>query len=71
MYYYPRTMLDLIHQYIAAGESRDQPGRLIQWLYRKTSVYTWQVPGVWFDIGSKETLEEANRIFERSASGES
>jgi NDP-sugar pyrophosphorylase family protein len=21
------------------------------------------VPGIWYDIGSKETLEEANRIF--------
>jgi hypothetical protein len=21
------------------------------------------VPGLWFDIGSKETLEEANQIF--------
>jgi glucose-1-phosphate thymidylyltransferase len=28
-------------------------------------VYTWTVPGLWFDIGSKETLEEANRIFSR------
>jgi NDP-sugar pyrophosphorylase family protein len=23
----------------------------------------WRVPGIWFDIGSKETLEEANQIF--------
>jgi glucose-1-phosphate thymidylyltransferase len=28
-------------------------------------VYTWTVPGIWYDIGSKETLEEANRIFAR------
>src|SRR5204863_363491 len=41
----------------------DQPGRLVQWLYPRTAVYTWRVPGVWYDIGSKETLEEANRIF--------
>jgi glucose-1-phosphate thymidylyltransferase len=26
-------------------------------------VLTWQVPGRWFDIGSKETLEEADRLF--------
>ena len=42
-----------------------QPGRLIQWLYPRTPVYTWAVPGIWYDIGSKETLEEANRIFAR------
>ena len=29
----------------------------------KVPVLTWQVPGRWFDIGSKETLEEADRLF--------
>ena len=41
---------------------RDLPGRFVQWLYPRTPVYTWRVPGLWFDIGSKETLEEANEI---------
>ena len=53
----------LIKQYIAEGNNPDQPGRLVQWLYPRTPVYTWRVPGLWFDIGSKETLEEANQIF--------
>jgi NDP-sugar pyrophosphorylase family protein len=26
-------------------------------------VKTFQIKGTWFDIGSKETLEEANQIF--------
>jgi glucose-1-phosphate thymidylyltransferase len=63
LYYYPKAVLPLIKQYIAEGNNPDQPGRLIQWLYPKTPVYTWTVPGLWFDIGSKETLDEANRIF--------
>ncbi len=63
LYYYPRSVVPLIRQYIAEGNNPDQPGRLIQWLYPRTPVYTWSVPGLWFDIGSKETLEEANRIF--------
>lgn len=63
LYYYPRSVLPLIHQYIAEGNNPDQPGRLVQWLYPRVPVYTWKVPGLWFDIGSKETLEEANRIF--------
>jgi glucose-1-phosphate thymidylyltransferase len=63
LYYYPRATLPLIHQYIAEGNNPDQPGRLVQWLYPRTPFYTWQVPGLWFDIGSKETLEQANRIF--------
>jgi len=63
LYYYPRNTIPLIKQYIAEGNNPDQPGRLVQWLYLRTPVYTWTVPGLWFDIGSKETLEEANRIF--------
>jgi glucose-1-phosphate thymidylyltransferase len=63
LYYYPKHTLPLIRQYIAEGNNPDQPGRLVQWLYPRTPVYTWRVPGLWYDIGSKETLEEANRIF--------
>ena len=49
--------------YTAAGNNPDQPGRFIQWLYKQTPVKTHQIRGTWFDIGSKETLEEANRLF--------
>ena len=65
LYYYPRATVPLIKQYIADGNNPDQPGRLVQWLYPRLPVYTWTVPGIWYDIGSKETLEEANRIFAR------
>jgi glucose-1-phosphate thymidylyltransferase len=65
LYYYPRSSLAFIRQYVAEGNNPDQPGRLVQWLYTRTPVYTWRVPGLWFDIGAKETLEEANTIFAR------
>ena len=65
LYYYPKSALPLIKQYIDEGNNADQPGRLIQWLYPRLPVYTWKVPGLWYDIGSKETLEEANKIFAR------
>lgn len=65
LYYYPRNVLPLIRRYVAEGNNPDQPGRLVQWLYPRIPFYTWAVPGVWYDIGSKETLEEANRIFAR------
>jgi glucose-1-phosphate thymidylyltransferase len=63
LYYYPKNSIPLIKQYITEGNNPDQPGRLVQWLYPRTPVFTWRVPGIWFDIGSKETLEEANTIF--------
>ena len=63
LYYYPRQTLPLIRQYVAEGNNPDQPGRLVQWMYERVPFYTWRVPGIWYDIGSKETLEEANRVF--------
>ena len=63
LYFYPRATLPLIKQYITEGNNPDQPGRLVQWLYPRVRVFTWTVPGLWYDIGSKETLEDANRIF--------
>jgi glucose-1-phosphate thymidylyltransferase len=65
LYFYPKATLSLIKQYIAEGNNPDQPGRLVQWLYPRMPVYTWKVPGLWYDIGSKETLEKANKIFAR------
>jgi glucose-1-phosphate thymidylyltransferase len=65
LYFYPKSALPLIKQYIAECNNPDQPGRLVQWLYPRMPVYTWKVPGLWYDIGSKETLEEANKIFAR------
>jgi glucose-1-phosphate thymidylyltransferase len=67
LYYYPKSALPLIRQYVAEGHNPDQPGRLVQWMYQRTPFYTWRVPGLWFDIGSKEMLEEANRIFSKKA----
>lgn len=63
LYYYSREVLSLFATYVAAGNNPDQPGRFVQWLYQRKPVKTFQIRGTWFDIGSKETLEEANRIF--------
>jgi len=64
LYFYPRAILPLVGQYLAEGNNPDQPGRLVGWLYRRTPVYAWRVPGRWFDIGTPETLAEAERLFE-------
>jgi glucose-1-phosphate thymidylyltransferase len=65
LYYYPQSVLPLIHQYIAEGNNPDQPGRLVQWMYTRAPFYVWKVPGLWYDVGSIETLEEANRVFSK------
>jgi glucose-1-phosphate thymidylyltransferase len=63
LYFYPRSVLDFVARYLAEGNNPDQPGRLVQWLYPRTPVYGWRVPGRWYDVGSKETLAEADEAF--------
>ena len=63
LYFYPRSALPLVRQYLAEGNNPDQPGRLVQWLYPRTPFYTWNVPGAWYDVGSEEGLREADRVF--------
>jgi glucose-1-phosphate thymidylyltransferase len=66
LYFYPRETVPLVREYLAAGNNPDQPGRLIEWLYPRVDVYTWQVPGQWYDIGDRDQLEEADRVFSQT-----
>ena len=63
LYFYPRQSVPLVRQYLEEGNNADQPGRLVEWLYPRVPFYAWRVPGTWYDIGSKESLEEADRAF--------
>jgi glucose-1-phosphate thymidylyltransferase len=63
LYYFARDTVPLFTTYLAAGNNPDQPGRFIQWLYPRKPVKTYQIQGTWFDIGSRETLDEANILF--------
>jgi len=67
LYYYSPKVLSLFTTYLAAGNNPDQPGRFVQWLYGRTPVKTFQLRGKWLDIGSKETLKEADEIFRKVA----
>ena len=67
LYYYSPAVLSLLTTYLAAGNNPDQPGRFVQWLYTRKPVKTFEITGRWLDIGSKETLEEADKIFAKLA----
>ena len=62
LYYYSRGVLPLFVTYLASGNNPDQPGRFLQWLYLRKPVKTFEIKGQWLDIGSKETLENADGI---------
>ena len=59
LYVYTRDTLPLVSRYLEEGNNPDQPGRLLEWLYPRVPVYGWRVPGLWFDIGTPESLAEA------------
>jgi glucose-1-phosphate thymidylyltransferase len=63
LYHYPRDVLPLVSRYLEEGNNPDQPGRLVEWLYTRTPVYAWPVPGEWLDIGTPEALADADRLF--------
>ena len=66
LYYYSREVLPLFTTYLAAGNNPDQPGLFLQWLYTRRPVNTFEIKGRWLDIGSKETLENADKIFAKT-----
>ena len=61
-YIYHRSHLPLVADYLAAGNSSDQPGLLIAWLRSREPVYGWVFAERWFDIGSPEQLLEADTL---------
>lgn len=41
---------------------KDAPGSFICWLYEKSNVYAYQMPGNGYDIGTIESYDEVNKI---------
>lgn len=67
LYFYSRDVLPLVANYLKEGNNPDQPGRFLQWLYTRRPVHAFQIKGQWLDIGSKETLEAADKLFRENA----
>jgi glucose-1-phosphate thymidylyltransferase len=67
-YLFHREHAALIPDYLADGQSPDQPGRFVAWLQARAPVYGWVFDSTWYDIGNPEQLLEAdNRM--RAAAG--
>ena len=64
IYFFTRNETKLIKTYIMGGGEIDKTGDFIRWLINETDVYAYNTNGKWFDIGTKETFEEAKKAFE-------
>jgi len=50
----------LVHTYLDDGNSPDQPGRFVVWLYPRVPVYGYRFSGDWLDIGDRAQLLDAD-----------
>jgi glucose-1-phosphate thymidylyltransferase len=63
LYYYSQASLSLLRAFIDETHNTDTTGGYIQWLYKKTAVYGFKFNGKWYDIGSLESYNEAQKYF--------
>ena len=62
-YYFPKSTLSYLQEYLGQSKALDAAGSYIQWLSQKKNVYGFQFNGKWYDIGSVESLNEAQKYF--------
>jgi glucose-1-phosphate thymidylyltransferase len=63
LYYFPQMTLAYLTEYLSESKALDAAGSYIKWLSEKKNVYGFQFSGKWYDIGSVESLYEAQKYF--------
>ncbi len=63
LYFFPQDSLPLVSLYLQETKKRDTSGDYIDWLFRREDVYGFTFRGKWYDIGSLEAYDEAQRSF--------
>lgn len=64
MYLFSGEKLSLIKKYLEEGGNPDEPGWYVTWLVENDTVYAHSFEGNWFDIGDKESLDEADEFLQ-------
>lgn len=63
IYIFPKKTIGLIKKYIEQGNNPDKTGSFIEWLHKRDEVHSYVTDKKWYDIGSFEQLEKANRHY--------
>lgn len=61
-YFFKKSDLSHIHNLLKAGKA-DAPGNLIKYLAENSEVHAFVFDEHWFDVGSFESLEEAQKVY--------
>lgn len=67
LYLYPSAAAKRIAEYLDSGGNPDAPGYFVAWLSKQQKVRAHVLQGLWWDIGSLETLAEARAAYESKA----
>ena len=65
VYVFPKTVKERLAEYLAEGLPADQPGRFVEWLYKKEPVYGYMLKDYLWDIGTHEAYSECDQYFSR------
>jgi glucose-1-phosphate thymidylyltransferase len=63
LYGLPKAKLGIIEAYLKSGHNKDAPGYYIEWLVSKEVVHCFTFENKWFDIGTHESYERANKEY--------
>ncbi len=63
LYYLTHESLGRVEQYLNESKKSDTSGDYIKWLYQREEVYAFTFHGRWYDIGSLEAYDEAQKEF--------
>jgi glucose-1-phosphate thymidylyltransferase len=65
VYYFPKSKVRRISEYLDKGNKPDEPGHYIDWLHKEEVVYGYEFKKTWFDIGDLNSYTKANQEYER------
>lgn len=65
IYYFKKEHLAILKNYIEQGNNPDKMGYFMHWLIQNNELIGHVYKEKWFDIGWKESLEEARRVFKQ------
>ena len=67
LYIYRKADLPLVQKYLEEGNNPDAPGNLVPYMVEHSVVSAYEFKGIWYDIGTHESLSE---VSEKISSGE-
>ena len=63
IYFFPRTAVPRVLEYVSSRETADTLGSFISWLIVREPVFAYRFRGAWFDIGDVTSYRNAQESF--------